>query len=82
MKYSVDGGVTWLEALNDVRLSYDLADNETLEIVATHEGLVTDVLGEGDNIIVSVSQMAEEIADYLKGDQAQPWEDDDYLPNV
>ena len=75
MKYSIDGGVTFLEALEGVRVIIDdvLPEGESrLLLNMTHEGLILDLEGEhpeiGGMTLGTSSQMySDMVADLLDG---------------
>lgn len=66
---SLDGGVTYVPAVNGVRLIYsgvELDDDREgqLQINMTHEGMITDVY-EGDENLATDSAMYQDIVDRL-----------------
>jgi len=68
MKISLDGGETWAEAPNGVRILVEniaIRDDEgELHFNMTNEGVVTDVWVDGDNIGTE-SVMFDEKAEHL-----------------
>ena len=77
MKISLDSGLTWIDAPEGVRVSYDvLVWNEDIQdnvedgellVSCTDEGIISDVFDKNETI-GSESEMAQEIADRLTGE--------------
>lgn len=76
MKISIDGGVTWQEAKEDVRIIYgdllgvvdDKEQEVQLQLVHTQEGIIADVLTkDGEMTGITSSQTAQELVDELIG---------------
>ncbi len=74
MKISIDGGVTWQEAKEDVRIIYsdllgEVDDKEQevqLQLVHTYEGIIADVLTkDGEMTGITSSQTAQELVEEL-----------------
>ena len=76
MKVSIDGGTTYQEAPDGVRVIYDDVDvwdgdractiEAELHVNCTHEGLIQDVI-YFDEVGGTSSEMAQEIVDRLTG---------------
>lgn len=67
MLVSIDGGVTWVTPEENVRIRYEVlapdAEQAILQVNATHEGLILDLI-EGDGYVRDTASMtAQEIAD-------------------
>jgi hypothetical protein len=69
MKVSLDGGITWKEVPEGVRVIYDNldlpAEDEELHINLTDEGIICDIWSEGENICTSSETIYEMVCRLL-----------------
>ncbi len=64
LKVSIDGGFSYVEA-EEVRIEYDFPEaGEQLHLIMTHEGVITDVIKDGE-VVGTESEMAGDIIDRL-----------------
>jgi len=70
MKVSLDGGVTWQEAPEGVRVIFDdeVFGGTQVHLNHTHEGVITDVVSYSGFVLATDSEMADDIVARLYTD--------------